>query len=151
MAGITWQRRRPSDATPDGGGNELAQFVAVESNFFHTLGRASMAALVLCSGFAATAKASDENDTNAFLEKVMAIDADPAYGAYLSSQCSTCHGSSGGQIPPLRGLPADYFITALHEYRTGIRTNDVMKTMAGGLSNEEIAALATYYADLDPQ
>ena len=81
-----------------------------------------------------------------FVADVLAIEADPAFGEYLSSQCATCHGSANGQIPGIAGLPADYFVGAIHEYRTGVRDNDVMRSQVGRLSEEEIAALAAFYS-----
>ena len=70
------------------------------------------------------------------------------YGAYLSSQCSTCHRLDAfeGGIPPLGHLPKDYFIIAMREYKSGRRSNPAMVSVANALSDEEIAALATYYA-----
>lgn len=100
----------------------------------------------------AAVSANQDAEREAFIAEVTAIDADPAFGEYLANQCSTCHGSSStGRIPPIRGLPADYFAGALYEYREDIRANDVMKNMAAGLSDEEIAALAAYYSALEPR
>ena len=70
------------------------------------------------------------------------------YGEYLSSQCSTCHRLDAfeGGIPPLGHLPKDYFIIAMREYKSGRRDNPAMVSVANALTDEEIAALATYYA-----
>ena len=70
------------------------------------------------------------------------------YGAYLSSQCSTCHRLDAfeGGIPPLGHLPKDYFIIAMREYKSGRRSNPAMVSVANALTDEEIAALAAYYA-----
>ena len=70
------------------------------------------------------------------------------YGEYLSSQCSTCHRLDAfeGGIPPLGHLPKDYFIIAMREYKSGRRDNPAMVSVANALTDEEIKALATYYA-----
>ena len=39
-------------------------------------------------------------------------------------------------------------VYALHEYKNKYRQNEVMQMMAGGLGDEEIAALASYFASL---
>ena len=72
------------------------------------------------------------------------------YGEYLSSQCSTCHrlDAHEGAIPPLGHLPKDYFLVVMNEYKTGRRTNPAMVSVANSLSQEEIEALAAYYASV---
>ena len=76
---------------------------------------------------------------------------DAAYGEYLAGECLTCHQRSGasGGIPPIAGLPIDYTVQAMVEYRLGIRSNDVMQLMTMRLANEEIAALAAFFAGLE--
>lgn len=76
---------------------------------------------------------------------------DPAYGEYLSGTCVTCHGSggAGNGIPSIDRLSYEYFMAALKEYRDGIRANAAMVSVARGLGDEEIAALAAYYAQND--
>lgn len=79
---------------------------------------------------------------------------DPAFGAYLSTQCVTCHSPSAhphAGIPPIVGMPADAFVDALLAYKSGERDNQVMRSVAGALGVEEIAALAAYFARLSPQ
>ena len=81
---------------------------------------------------------------------VLAIAGDPAYGEYLGGECVTCHLVSGASegIPPIAGLPKDYFITTMLEYKTGIRPNEVMKSRVERLTDEELAALAEYFSNL---
>ena len=73
---------------------------------------------------------------------------DPAYGEYLSSACVTCHRRDGSDkgIPSIVGWPADQFIAVLKAYKAKMRDNQVMQTVAGSLSEEEMAALAAYYS-----
>jgi len=83
--------------------------------------------------------------------EILAIQGDPAYGEYLSSECVSCHrldGASEG-IPSITRWREEDFVVAMHAYKDGLRPHPVMQMMAGRLSNEEIAALAAYFADLD--
>lgn len=91
-----------------------------------------------------TARASDHSVDPA----ILAIRGDPEYGAYLSAECTTCHQIDGGDegIPSIVFWPEADFVTALHAYRDGVREHPVMQMIASRLSNEEIAALAAYFA-----
>lgn len=82
--------------------------------------------------------------------ETLAIVGDKAYGEYLSSECLTCHLRSGGNegIPGIIGWPVEDFVIAMHAYKRQIRPHPVMQMMAGRLSDEEIAALAAYFEDL---
>ena len=75
---------------------------------------------------------------------------DRALGEYLSSECVTCHQLSGKYqgIPPIIGWPEANFVEIMNEYRAKRRSNPVMETIAGKLSNEELAALAAYFGSL---
>ena len=78
---------------------------------------------------------------------------DPAYGEYLASECSACHPPdvTDGVIPPLWLLPTGYFIDVLKAYRSGLRENPAMEAVARTLGDEEIEALAAYFAYLREQ
>ena len=82
---------------------------------------------------------------------ILALVGDPEYGEYLSGECLTCHRSDGGGegIPSITGWPEEDFVIALHAYKKKLRPHPVMQMMAGRLSNEEIAALAAYFKDLE--
>ena len=88
-----------------------------------------------------------------FADVVMQIEGDPEYGEYLAGECVTCHQASGHAdgIPSIVGLPKKYFLTALFEYKNNVRTNEVMKLRVQNLTNEELAALAAYFENLEPQ
>jgi cytochrome c553 len=79
-----------------------------------------------------------------------AVAADLAYGEYLASECVICHRATVGQgaIPAIAGLPAPYFVNALRDYRAGRRLNPIMQNVARSLDDEQIAALAAYFASL---
>lgn len=107
----------------------------------------------------ATAEAPADNPAAAAAPRpeigaaVLSIEGDPAYGEYLSTECVTCHQPSGRAdgIPSIVGWPKDAFVRALFEYKTNVRSHQVMRMVTGNLGNEEIAALAAYFASLTPQ
>ncbi len=82
--------------------------------------------------------------------EVLALEGDVAYGEYLSSECTTCHQTTGADdgIPSIIGWLPDDFVIAMHAYKKQLRPHPVMQMMAGRLSNEEIAALAAYFETL---
>jgi cytochrome c553 len=74
----------------------------------------------------------------------------PELGKAKSATCVACHGEDGRGIAPnfpvLAGQYADYLELALKQYRSGERNNALMAPMAAGLSDDDIADLAAYYA-----
>jgi cytochrome c553 len=67
--------------------------------------------------------------------------------------CASCHGRDGrgGQFdhPALAGQYPDYLVFTLTEFREGDRSNDIygrMRSIAEALTEQEIQALAGYYA-----
>lgn len=81
---------------------------------------------------------------------ILALAGDPEYGAYLSGECTTCHQAGGGDagIPSIVFWPEDQFVVAMHAYKNKTRNHPVMQMVAGRLGDEEIAALAAYFANL---
>ena len=68
-----------------------------------------------------------------------------------ASKCTVCHGEQGegkGVIAPLAGIETAYFIEQMNLYKTGAVQNPMMGMIAKGLSDEETAELADYYAGL---
>lgn len=82
---------------------------------------------------------------------ILAIPGDLEYGAYLSSECTTCHRADGDNdgIPGIIGWNTDDFVTAMHAYKEKHRENPVMQMITGRLANDEIAALAAYFNSLE--
>lgn len=74
--------------------------------------------------------------------------ADVELGRYLSSECMTCHGQAraGDTIPDIFGMAESTFVEVVDAYRDKRLENQVMQTIAGRLSDEEIAALAAFFA-----
>jgi cytochrome c len=83
--------------------------------------------------------------------EILAIVGDLAYGEYLASECLTCHKRDGTDdgIPSIVQWYEEDFVIAMHAYKRKLRPQPVMQMMAGRLSDEEIAALAAYFAALD--
>lgn len=80
--------------------------------------------------------------------------ADRAFGEYLSTACVTCHLPTGrqvGGIPAIVGWPEDQFVAVMKAYRAKDRENEVMRTLASNLKDDEIAALAAYFGHLAKQ
>jgi len=67
--------------------------------------------------------------------------------------CGGCHGANGegmpaANIPRLAGQWADYLDKQLRDYASGVRENPVMQNFAKPLTDQDRAAVATYYASL---
>lgn len=82
--------------------------------------------------------------------EILALVGDVEYGEYLAQECVTCHLASGSDrgIPAITGWPEEDFVVALHAYRRGLRPHAVMQNVAQRLDDEQIAALAAYFAGL---
>lgn len=71
--------------------------------------------------------------------------------------CVSCHATGGspgaagaavpaGAFPSLVGMPAEYLAKQLFDYREGRRVDPVMAPIAKALKDDEVAAVARYYA-----
>jgi len=76
----------------------------------------------------------------------------------LIPPCSVCHGNEGQgdfpDYPALAGQSPEYLARALHEFKSGKRENDVyarMRLIAAQLSDEDINALAGYFAAMSAE
>nr|WP_259993486.1 c-type cytochrome [Sulfitobacter sp. S190] len=83
--------------------------------------------------------------------EILALVGDAEYGEYLASECLTCHRADGAAegIPSITLWETEDFVIAMHAYKRKLRPHPVMQMMAGRLNDEEIAALAAYFKDLD--
>jgi len=69
----------------------------------------------------------------------------------LAASCASCHGDKGqggDGVPGLAGRDAAALAAEIEAYRSGARTDPVMRTIAGRLSDEVIRELADYYAGI---
>ncbi len=72
-------------------------------------------------------------------------------GATLAHSCTMCHGARGmsrSDAPNLAGQYPEVVAKQLHDYQSGKRSNAIMTSLAQGLSEQNIANLAAYYASL---
>jgi cytochrome c553 len=81
-------------------------------------------------------------------------DGKAASGATKSALCASCHGPNGNSVSPdwprLAGQSAVYIVEQLRLFRSGVRTNPVMKPLAATLSDQDIDDLAVYYEAQTP-
>lgn len=69
--------------------------------------------------------------------------------AAKAASCNACHGPYGRSeagIPPLAGRDAEQTYTALIGFKTGQRNAYVMHHHAKGYSDQELRAIASYFA-----
>jgi cytochrome c553 len=75
------------------------------------------------------------------------LTADPADAP---EACVGCHGENGIAVmedaPNLAGETVPYISTQLKAFRLGKRTNEIMNGVAAGMSDEDIRAVAEWYA-----
>lgn len=111
---------------------------AASASRFAATGRARLAAACALAAMAAPAAGAG---------------GDREYGAYLAGQCVACHAPSGpasAGVPAIVAWPEAQFVAVLQSYRSGERDHMVMQTLAAGLSDEDMSALAAYFAALKP-
>jgi cytochrome c553 len=66
-----------------------------------------------------------------------------------AASCSGCHPAKAGvssAVPRLNGRDPAQIVTAMQEFRTGGRPATVMDRIAKGFSDDEIKAIAAWYA-----
>jgi cytochrome c553 len=49
-------------------------------------------------------------------------------------------------MPPLAGLPRDYFLEQMRAFRSGTRPATIMQQIAEGFDDSQLEALAAYFA-----
>lgn len=104
-------------------------------------------ALIMTLLFSAAARSTDSQSTDTDVERILKLSADPEYGEYLAAECVTCHAEvQTAGVPQINGLPANYIIRALLEYKNLVRPNEVMKVVADSMGDEEMAALAAHFS-----
>jgi sulfide dehydrogenase cytochrome subunit len=71
-------------------------------------------------------------------------------GEMLGNTCAGCHGTKGNTngpaTPGLAGINKEYFVDAMKGYQAGTRPATVMGRIAKGYTEEEIKAMADYFA-----
>ena len=101
-----------------------------------------MGTLMKISIFALAALAAAFNPVHA---------ADPT-GEAMAATCAACHGTHGKldvvEFMPLAGLPEKEFVRAMQDFRSGKRPATLMGHVANGFSDNEIRAMAKYFASV---
>lgn len=72
-------------------------------------------------------------------------------GNMIGATCAGCHGTDGAggtAIPPLKGRDVNYMTEALLAYKDGSRPGSIMPRIAKGYTEEELKAVAEYFAKL---
>ena len=72
-----------------------------------------------------------------------------AEGPPGAASCSGCHAARTGvetPVPPLKGRSQADIADAMVEYKSGKRAGTIMDRIAKGFSDEEIRAIAAWYA-----
>jgi cytochrome c553 len=71
-------------------------------------------------------------------------------GRNLAAGCAICHGTEGRPVTkdviPLAGLPRDHIATQMRAFRDGKRPATVMHQIAKGYNDQQIDALAVWFA-----
>lgn len=77
---------------------------------------------------------------------------DPAAGHKLAGQCRTCHGINGAAripiAPTIAGEQEAYLVRQLKAFRSGERVHEMMSVVSKSLSDQDIANLAAWYANI---
>ena len=75
---------------------------------------------------------------------------DVARGQEKSLSCQACHGADGNSpipmFPVIAGQHQDYLLHSMLSYKSGERTNPIMKAIVDPLSEQDMEDLAAYYA-----
>ncbi len=78
---------------------------------------------------------------------------DPNAGRRKAETCLGCHASPTAQnvyptyhIPKVGGQHAAYIVSALKDYREGVRPHPTMQANAWGLSDQDIEDIAAFFA-----
>jgi len=79
---------------------------------------------------------------------------DPQVARGLAATCFTCHGTDGrsvGGVPPsLAGQNREYLLQQMREFRDGKRSATIMHQLGKGYTDEQLALIAGYFANVTP-
>lgn len=75
---------------------------------------------------------------------------EPSMSAMLSNTCNGCHGTeghnAGPNMPNLGGVPSNYIIDQMKNFKSGERKSSIMGRLAKAYSDDEIAAMASFFS-----
>ncbi|WP_260843265.1 c-type cytochrome [Sedimenticola selenatireducens] len=90
--------------------------------------------------------------TGGLMIGALTVHADPS-PQMLSQTCAACHGTMGSSIaviPTIAGADPEYFVESMQAFKNGERKATVMDRVAKGYSDEQITAMANYFAAQKP-
>lgn len=71
-------------------------------------------------------------------------------GRNLAATCANCHGTAGRsatkEVIPLAGLPKEFIVSQMKAFKEGARPATIMHQLAKGYSDQQIEAIADYFA-----
>ena len=71
-------------------------------------------------------------------------------GRSLAATCANCHGTNGqargDTVTPLAGMPAEKLIASFNAFKTGALPATIMHQIAKGYTDEQVKAIAAYFA-----
>ncbi len=70
-----------------------------------------------------------------------------------AASCLGCHtvNADDNPVPPIGALTAEQIVSAMQAFRAGTRPATVMDRIAKGFSDEELKAIAQWYASARPK
>jgi sulfide dehydrogenase cytochrome subunit len=71
----------------------------------------------------------------------------------LAASCANCHGTGGvsvGEVESLAGKPREEIVRKMQEFKSGARPATIMNQLAKGYTDEQIEALAGWFAAQKP-
>ena len=77
----------------------------------------------------------------------------PNLGRNLAATCANCHGTGGvsqGVVESLAGMPKDDLVRTMKDFKSGQKPATVMQQLAKGYTDEQIEALAGWFAAQKP-
>lgn len=81
------------------------------------------------------------------LASAQAVDA--AQARSWAAACANCHGTNGKALPgmdSLAGMSAEDMVKKMNDFKSGRKPATIMHQLSKGYSDEQIAAIAAYFA-----
>ncbi len=107
-------------------------------------------ACLLVAPVAAADSLSYDDNAAADEQRIGTGDATAGKKKTQAENCQECHGvngiSSSPSFPKLAGQYAEYIVKQLKDFQTGRRKHPIMNVMAEGLTENDLADIAAYFA-----
>jgi cytochrome subunit of sulfide dehydrogenase len=75
---------------------------------------------------------------------------DSVVGRNLAATCANCHGTAGRsvtkEVMPLAGVPKEFIVSQMKAFKEGARPATIMHQLAKGYSDQQIEAIANFFA-----